>query len=152
MSPWYVEMVEMNNLEKKYGKERVIDTPTSESAITGLVVEHHYVRKPIVVHPRVDFVLYAMDPIVNHSKMEFYVWRMDSPGFTARMIINRGGEQGAQHSQALHSWFAHIPGLHVLMPSCASGGDMLIASTLSQNPVLILMIDGFMNIRVIRRY
>ena len=139
-SPWYVGNT-MNNLEKKYGKERVIDTPTSESAITGLAVGASLCKKkPIVVHPRVDFVLYAMDPIVNQAaKWSSMFGAQDSPGFTARMIINRGGEQGAQHSQALHSWFAHIPGLHVLMPSCASDArDMLIASTLSQNPVIYI--------------
>ena len=48
---------------------------------------------------------------------------------TIRSIINRGGEQGAQHSQALHSWFAHIPGLRVVMPATVSDArDLLISS------------------------
>tara|TARA_B100000886_G_C20377748_1_gene472529 strand:- start:146 stop:1132 length:987 start_codon:yes stop_codon:yes gene_type:complete len=139
-SPWYVGNT-MNNLEKEYGKSRVIDTPTSEAAITGLAVGASLCnKKPIVVHPRVDFAVYAMDPIVNQAaKWSSMFGAQDSPSFTARMIINRGGEQGAQHSQALQSWFAHIPGLHVLMPSCASDArDMLIASTLSQSPVIYI--------------
>jgi acetoin:2,6-dichlorophenolindophenol oxidoreductase subunit beta len=56
-----------------------------------------------------------------------------------RRIINCGGEQGAQHSQALHSWYAHIPGLKVVMPATpADERDLLIASVLSGNPVLYI--------------
>src|SRR5262245_59929323 len=62
-----------------------------------------------------------------------------SPAVTIRAIINRGGEQGAQHSQALHSWFAHIPGLLVVMPaSVQDARDLLIASVLSDAPVMYI--------------
>jgi pyruvate dehydrogenase E1 component beta subunit len=58
---------------------------------------------------------------------------------TVRGIINRGGEQGAQHSQALHSWYAHIPGLRVVMPATvADARDLLISSVLSDDPVLYI--------------
>ena len=61
------------------------------------------------------------------------------PGLTVRSIINRGGEQGAQHSQALHSWFAHVPGLRVVMPSTvADARDLLIASVLCNDPVIYI--------------
>ena len=54
-------------------------------------------------------------------------------------IVNRGGEQGAQHSQALHSWFAHVPGLRVVMPATvADARDLLIASVLCDDPVLYI--------------
>jgi pyruvate dehydrogenase E1 component beta subunit len=60
-------------------------------------------------------------------------------GVTIRAIINRGGEQGAQHSQSLHSWFAHIPGLRVVMPASVSDArDLLIASVLSKDPVIYI--------------
>ena len=69
--------------------------------------------KPIVVHPRMDFMLYAIDPIVNQAaKWSHMLGGQSNPELTIRSIINRGGEQ-VQHSQALHSWFAHIPGLRV---------------------------------------
>jgi pyruvate dehydrogenase E1 component beta subunit len=62
-----------------------------------------------------------------------------SPSLVIRAIINRGGEQGAQHSQALHSWFAHIPGLRVVMPATATDArDLLIAATLCNDPVLYI--------------
>jgi len=59
---------------------------------------------------------------------------------TIRSIINRGGEQGAQYSQALHEWFAHIPGLRVVMPSTVTDArDLLFASVLC--PDLVMYID-----------
>ena len=68
-----------------------------------------------------------------------------SPNVTIRGIINRGGEQGAQHSQALHSWFAHVPGLKVAMPyDPIDARDMLIASVLDDSPTILLMTGGFM--------
>ena len=102
-SPWYVGN-SMTNLDKKFGVERIIDTPVSESACTGAAVGASLAgMKPIVVHPRMDFMLYAMDAIVNQaSKWSHMLGGQAHPGVTIRGIINRGGEQGAQHSQALH--------------------------------------------------
>jgi pyruvate dehydrogenase E1 component beta subunit len=96
--------------------------------------------KPIVVHPRMDFMLYAMDAIVNQAaKWSHMFGGQAHPGVTIRAIINRGGEQGAQHSQALQSWFAHIPGLRVVMPSSvADARDLLVASVLCPDPVLYI--------------
>lgn len=139
-SPWYVGN-SMTNLEKNFGKERVIDTPVSELACTGAAVGASLSGyKPIVVHPRLDFMLYAMDPIVNQAaKWSHMLGGQASPSVTVRGIINRGGEQGAQHSQALHSWFAHVPGLRVVMPaSVQDARDLLISSALSPDPVLYI--------------
>ena len=66
-SPWYVGS-SMNDLEKRFGKNRVIDTPVSESACNGIGVGaslHGY--RPIVIHPRMDFMLYGMDAMVNQA-------------------------------------------------------------------------------------
>ena len=137
-SPWYVGST-MSDLEKVYGKNRIIDTPTSESAVTGLALGASISgKKPIVVHPRIDFMLYATDAIVNQAaKWNHMFGGQQSPDLTIRGIINRGGEQGAQHSQALHAWFAHVPGLRVVMPSSVSDArDLLIASVLCNEPVL----------------
>jgi pyruvate dehydrogenase E1 component beta subunit len=139
-SPWYVGN-SMTDLDKKFGIERIIDTPVSESACTGAAVGASLAgMKPIVVHPRIDFMLYAMDAIVNQAaKWSHMVGGQANPGVTIRGIINRGGEQGAQHSQALQSWFAHIPGLRVVMPTTvADARDLLIASVLCRDPVIYI--------------
>jgi len=139
-SPWYVGN-SMTDLDKKFGKDRVIDTPVSESATTGAAVGASLAgMKPIVVHPRMDFMLYAMDAIVNQAaKWSHMFGGQAHPGVTIRSIINRGGEQGAQHSQALHAWFAHVPGLRVVMPSTvADARDLLIASVLCKDPVIYI--------------
>ncbi len=139
-SPWYVGNT-MKDLEKKYGLNRIIDTPVSESACTGAALGASISgMRPIIVHPRMDFMLYAMDAIVNEAAKWAYIFGGKSnPKLTIRSIINRGGEQGAQHSQALHSWFAHIPGLRVVMPySVKDARDLLISSVLSNDPVLYI--------------
>lgn len=139
-SPWYVGN-SMTDLDIKFGKERIIDTPVSEAATTGAAVGASLAgMKPIIVHPRMDFMLYAMDAIVNQAaKWSHMFGGQDSAGITIRGIINRGGEQGAQHSQALHAWFAHVPGLRVVMPSSvADARDLLIASVICKDPVLYI--------------
>lgn len=139
-SPWYVGNT-MTDLDKKFGVHRIIDTPVSELACTGAGVGAALAgMKPIIVHPRVDFMLYATDALVNQAaKWSHMFGGQVSAGVTVRAIINRGGEQGAQHSQALHAWFAHIPGLRVVMPSTvADARDLLIASVLCPDPVLFI--------------
>lgn len=139
-SPWYVGN-SMTDLDKEFGVERIIDTPVSESACTGAAVGAALAgMKPILVHPRMDFMLYAMDAIVNEAaKWSSMMAGQAHAGVTIRSIINRGGEQGAQHSQALHSWFTHIPGLRVVMPySVSDARDLLIASVLSGDPVIYI--------------
>ena len=139
-SPWYVGNT-MVDLDKKFGKERIIDCPVSENSITGAALGAALNgMKAIVVHPRMDFMVLASDQIVNQAAK----WQSMLGGgikipLTIRSIINRGGEQGAQHSQALHSWYAHIPGLRVVMPAFANDArDLLIASILSNDPVLYI--------------
>lgn len=139
-SPWYAGM-SMAKLELEFGKDRVIDTPVSEAATTGMAVGASLSGyRPIVFHPRMDFMILAIDAMVNQAaKWRHMLGGQQSPHVTVRGSINRGGEQGAQHSQALHSWFAHIPGLKVVMPSTAQDArDLLIAATLSDDPVLYI--------------
>ena len=92
------------------------------------------------MHPRMDFLLYAMDAIVNQAAKWSHMFAgKASAGVTIRAIINRGGAQAAQHSQALHAWFAHVPGLRVVMPATvADARDLLIASVLSPDPVMYI--------------
>lgn len=139
-SPWYVGR-SMDNLDKRYGKGRVIDTPVSEQATTGIAVGAALLGyRPVVIHPRMDFMILATDQIVNQAaKWRHMLGGKASPSMVVRGIVNRGGEQGAQHSQALHSWYAHIPGLRVVMPATAADArDLLIAAIQSPDPVLYI--------------
>lgn len=139
-SPWYVGN-SMTNLDQEFGQERVIDTPVSEWASTSAAVGASLNGlKPVVIHPRMDFMLLATDFIVNQAaKWNHMLGGQASPAVCIRGIINRGGEQGAQHSQALHAWYAHVPGIRVVMPSSvADARDLLIAATLSPDPVVYI--------------
>ncbi|MDB4949647.1 MAG: hypothetical protein JWM27_2296 [Gemmatimonadetes bacterium] len=139
-SPWYVGN-SMTELDREFGRERVIDTPVSELACTGAALGAALAgRRPIVVHPRVDFMLLAVDQIVTQAaKWSSMFGRAGAAPVVFRGIVNRGGEQGAQHSQSLHSWFAHVPGLRVVMPaSVADARDLLVSATLCDDPVLYI--------------
>ena len=139
-SPWYVGAT-MTDLDIDFGKDRIIDTPVSELATTGAAVGAAIGGyRPIIVHPRMDFMVLAIDQIVTQAAKWRHMFGGESSApITVRAIINRGGEQGAQHSQALHSWFAHIPGLRVVMPATAKDArDLLIASVLSNDPVMYI--------------
>jgi pyruvate dehydrogenase E1 component beta subunit len=139
-SPWYVGS-SMTDLDKDFGSARVIDCPVSEMATTGAAIGASLCGyRPIIVHPRMDFMILATDQIVNSAaKWRYMLGGQSSPKVTIRGIVNRGGEQGAQHSQALHAWYAHVPGLRVVMPSTAADArDLLVASVLCDDPVVFI--------------
>src|SRR4030067_2545997 len=139
-SPWYVGNTARGLLEK-FGPERVIDTPVSENAITGAGVGAAIAgMRPVVVHPRMDFMMYALDPIINEAANWHYMFGgQSSVPVVIWGIINRGGEQAAQHSQALHAFFAHVPGLKVVMPSTPYDAKGLMVSAVTDgNPVMYI--------------
>lgn len=139
-SPWYVGNT-CKDLIKLYGEERVIDTPISENAMTGAAVGASLTgMKAIIMHPRIDFSLYAFDPIINQAANWSYMngGRASAP-VVFWLVINRAGEQAAQHSQALHSIFSHIPGLKVIAPSNAYDvKGLLISAIKDPNPVVFI--------------
>lgn len=140
-SPWYVGNTARGLLER-FGAGRVIDTPVSENAVTGAAVGAAIAgMRPVVVHPRMDFMMYALDPIANEAAN----WRYMSGGRIGAPIviwgiINRGGEQAAQHSQALHATYAHFPGLKVVMPSTPRDAKGLMISAI-EDPDPVVFID-----------
>ncbi|MDD5491937.1 MAG: pyruvate dehydrogenase complex E1 component subunit beta [bacterium] len=139
-SPWYVGNTARGLLEK-FGSSRVIDTPVSENGITGAAVGAALAgMKPVMVHPRMDFMLYALDPIINEAANWHYMTGGKSTvPVVIWGIINRGGEQAAQHSQAFHGLFAHIPGLKVVMPSTPyDAKGLMIAAIKDENPVVFI--------------
>ena len=138
-SPWYVGATTVGLIDRFPTK--VIDTPVSENGITGAAVGAALAGlRPILVHPRMDFMYYAMDQIANHAANWYYMFggQLSVP-ITIWGIINRGGEQAAQHSQALQAMFTHIPGLKVVMPSTPyDAKGLLVASIEDDNPVVYI--------------
>lgn len=129
-----------SGLQEEFGHERVIDMPSSENAMTGVALGAAIQgKRPIMVHMRVDFALLSIEPIVNQAAKWHYMYGgvMRAP-LTIRMIIGRGWGQGPQHSQSLQSWFAHVPGLKVVMPTTARDAKgMLISAVEDDAPVIL---------------
>ena len=139
-SPWYVGNT-CRDLIEKFGELRVIDTPVSENAMTGAAVGAAITGFPsIIIHPRMDFMLYAFDPIINEAANWSYMCGgKSSVPVVIWGVINRKGEQAAQHSQALQALFAHIPGLKVVAPSNpVDAKGLMIAAIKDKNPVVFI--------------
>lgn len=128
-------------LQEKFGAQRVMDMPTAENAMTGIAIGAALAgMRPIMIYQRVDFMLLAVEQLVNQAAKWHYMsdGQMHVP-LVLRAIIGRGWGQGAQHMQSLHSWFAHIPGLKVVMPfSPADAKGLLISAIEDNNPVVFL--------------
>ena len=139
-SPWYVGSTTAGLIDR-FGSERIIDTPVSEDGVAGVAIGAALAgMRPVLVHPRMDFMYYAMDQIANHAANWHYMFGgQASVPLTIWAIINRGGEQAAQHSQSLQAMFTHIPGLKVVMPSTPyDAKGLLIASIEDDNPVIYI--------------
>jgi pyruvate dehydrogenase E1 component beta subunit len=115
--------------------------PTSENAMTGIGIGSAiYGLKPVMTHQRLDFALLSLDQIVNNAaKWHFMFGGKRAIPMTIRMIIGRGWGQGPTHSQNLHAWFAHIPGLKVVMPATVQDAKgLLLSAIFDPNPVIFL--------------
>ena len=128
-------------LLEKFGPQRVMDMPCAENGMTGIALGAAINGlRPILTHQRVDFALLSIEQIVNQmAKWHYMFGGQVSVPLVIRMIIGKGWGQGPQHSQSLHSWFSHIPGLKVVLPSTpyiAKG--TLISAIRDNNPVLFL--------------
>jgi pyruvate dehydrogenase E1 component beta subunit len=96
--------------------------------------------RPVIVHQRLDFMVYSLDAIANWLAL----WHFKSAGksdvpVTIRAIVGKGWGQGPQHSKSLHAWFAHLPGLRVAMPATADDAKgLLMESIFGQVPTVII--------------
>ncbi len=128
-------------LLEEFGADRVIDTPISEEGITGAGIGAAMVGlRPVVELMTVNFSMLAMDQIVNHAAKLRY---MSGGQFRISTVIRApqgaGLQLGAQHSQNLESWFAHVPGLKVVIPGTPSDAKGLLKSAIrDDNPVMFL--------------
>lgn len=128
-------------LVEEFGPERCFVTPLSEDAMTGfgLGAAINGLR-PVHVHIRVDFMLLAMNQIANMLSSCRYMsgGRLKVP-MVIRSVIGRGWGQACQHSKSMHSVFAHIPGLKVVMPTTPRDAKGLLAAAIrDDNPVIFL--------------
>jgi pyruvate/2-oxoglutarate/acetoin dehydrogenase E1 component len=128
-------------LLENYGPERVFGTPLSEDAMTGATIGMALAGlRPIHVHIRMDFLMLAMNQLINVAAKSRYMYggRVSLP-LVVRAMIGKSWGQGAQHSQGLHSFFMHVPGLKLAAPSNPHDAKgCLIAAVRDDNPVLFI--------------
>ncbi|WP_321387978.1 alpha-ketoacid dehydrogenase subunit beta [uncultured Enterococcus sp.] len=128
-----------HGLQKKYGAERVRETPISESAIAGVAVGAAMTgMRPIMELQFSDFITVAMDQLVNQAAKIHYMYGGKA---NVPMVMRTAGGSGtgaaAQHSQSLENWMAHIPGLKVVQPANAyDAKGLLHAAIEDENPVM----------------
>jgi acetoin:2,6-dichlorophenolindophenol oxidoreductase subunit beta len=126
---------------EKFGTQRCFSTPLSEDAMTGfgLGAAINGLR-PVHVHMRVDFLLLAMNQLANMVSSYRYstCGELNVP-MVIRAIVGRGWGQSFQHSKTMHSCFAHIPGLKVVLPTTpADAKGLLISAMRDNNPVVFM--------------
>ena len=130
---------------EKYGKNRVITTPISEEATTGLILGAALSEISIQVHIRVDFMLLAVNQIINMISSATFGsdGKMKCP-LLIRAVVGRGWGQGYQHSKSLHGLFSQIPGIKIIMPTTPNDAKGMIKNAIkSDSPVISLSIDGY---------
>jgi pyruvate dehydrogenase E1 component beta subunit len=130
----------MVGLVNEFGKDRVLDTPISEPGFTGLAVGAAMTgMRPVVDIMFGDFMGLTMDQIFNQAAKTHYMsggkWKVP---MVVRTTMGATRRSAAQHSQSLHAWFAHIPGLKVVLPSTPYDMKGLLKSAIrDDNPVII---------------
>ena len=128
-------------LARRFGTDRIVDTPISESTIVGAAVGMALAGcRPVVELRVVDFALCAIDEIVNQAAKNRYMFGgQGRVPLVLRMPIGIWSASAAQHSQSLEAWFAHIPGLVVVAPGTpADNHGLLLAALQSGDPVVYL--------------
>lgn len=129
------------DLSKKYGFDRIFSTPLSEDAMTGAAIGMALAGlRPINIHIRMDFILLAMNQLINIAAKSHYMYggRVNIP-LVVRAMIGKSWGQGAQHSQALQSFFMHVPGLKVVAPTTPyDAKGCLITAVKDNNPVIYI--------------
>lgn len=128
-------------LYEQFGPERIVDTPISEAGIMGLAAGAATCGlRPIVEIMFMDFMALCMDGIVNQiAKLRYMFGSQYTVPIVIRTPAGAGLNAGPQHSQCLEAWFAHVPGLKVLMPGTPYDVKGLIKSAIrDDNPVIVI--------------
>jgi pyruvate dehydrogenase E1 component beta subunit len=129
----------LSGLLEEFGKDRVLDTPISEAGFTGLAVGAAMTgMRPVVDIMFGDFITLTMDQMVNQAAKVHYMsggkWKVP---MVMRTTLGATRRSAAQHSQSLHAWFCHVPGLKVVLPSTPyDAKGLLKAAIRDENPVV----------------
>jgi pyruvate/2-oxoglutarate/acetoin dehydrogenase E1 component len=131
----------LSGLVEEFGPDRVIDSPISEAGITGLGVGAAMTgMRPVVDIMFGDFLTLVMDQLANQAAKTHYMsgGSLKVP-LTVRTTMGATRRSAAQHSQSLHAWVAHVPGLKVVLPSTpADAKGLLKAAIRDDNPVVFI--------------
>src|SRR5213594_2390526 len=136
----------LSGLVKEFGKERVVDSPISEAAITGLCVGAAMTgMRPVVDIMFGDFVTLTMDQMVNQAAKIHYMsgGKIKVP-IVFRTTLGATRRSGAQHSQSLHAWVSHIPGLKVALPSGPYEAKGLMKTAIRDDSPVVIFEDKMM--------
>src|SRR5260221_5938796 len=129
----------LSGLVEEFGKSRVIDTPISEAGFTGVAVGAAMTGlRPVVDIMFGDFVTLTMDQMVNQAAKIHYMsggkWNVP---MVLRTTLGASRRSAAQHSQSLHAWLSHVPGLKVVMPSTPYDAKGLLKTAIrDDNPIV----------------
>ncbi len=136
----------LTGLVKEFGPQRVIDTPISEEGFTGIAVGAAMTgMRPVADIMFGDFVTLAMDQIVNQAAKVHYMsgGKLMVP-LVVRATLGATRRSAAQHSQSLHAWFSHIPGLKVVLPSTPYDAKGLLKSAIRDDSPVVCFEDKMM--------
>jgi pyruvate/2-oxoglutarate/acetoin dehydrogenase E1 component len=129
----------LSGLVEEFGKDRVVDTPISEAGFTGLAVGAAMTgMRPVVDIMFGDFITLTMDQMANQAAKVHYMsggkWKVP---MVMRTTLGAARRSAAQHSQSLHAWFSHVPGLKVALPSTPYDAKGLLKTAIrDENPVV----------------
>src|SRR6184192_1547937 len=129
----------LSGLVEEFGRERVMDTPISEAGFTGMGVGAAMTGlRPVVDIMFGDFLTLTMDQLVNQAAKVHYMsggtWKVP---MVLRTTLGATRRSAAQHSQSLHAWLSHVPGLKVAMPSTPYDAKGLLKTAIrDENPVI----------------
>ena len=129
----------LSGLVEEFGTERVVDTPISEAGFTGVGVGAAMAGlRPVVDIMFGDFLTLTMDQMVNQAAKAHYMSGGNgSVPMVMRTTLGATRRSAAQHSQSLHAWFSHVPGLKVVLPSTPYDAKGLLKTAIrDENPVV----------------
>lgn len=136
----------LSGLVQQFGRQRVIDTPISEAGFTGIAVGAAMTgMRPLVDLMFGDFLTLVMDQLVNQAaKIHYMSGGKLSVPMTLRTNLGATRRSAAQHSQSLHAWCCHIPGLKVVLPASPAQAKGLLKSAIRDNNPVVYIEDKLM--------